>query len=289
MQEIASDNETVIGEKQAAGVPAGSWLAAGAPWHAHLLFLVPGVATAAYINQRGWGIFETLPWIVALIVAMAGWFAWSIAWSILSVGSIGVRLIYWTIGLVGLLATVLAVTGWPDSPDQLALGVGHLGIGWALPMVLVRRRGWHLARVPRPAAEGSFAKPPSWQFSIGDVLVLMAGLSIFLGLLLASESYSWQEVVLEALVLLSGTVILLVGLSWRSIWWAAIVSVLFAAAIYLVSVGVLNPESLTQPKPLLLAAMVFGPTVGLLLAAIGLVRSCGYRLQKSNGTRESSD
>ncbi len=283
MPEIASDNETTIaaaGENRAAGQAGRSWLAAAAPWHAHLLFLVPGMATVAYINRRDWGMFEAIAWIIALIVAMAGWYAWSIAWSILSVGSIWVRLVHFAIGLAGMLAAVLAVTGWPDSPDQLALGVGHLGVGWALPMVLVRRRGWQLHRLARPTAEGSIPKVPFWQFSIGDLLVLTGGLSIFLGLLLANRSHPWQEVVLEVLLLVSGAVILLVGLSWRSFWLAAIVSVLFTAAIYLVTVGVLNPDALKQPKELLLATVAFGPAVGLLLAAIGLVRSCGYRLRR---------
>lgn len=285
MMENASENETAIasaGENHATGEPARSWLAATAPWHAHLLFLVPGVATVAYINHRDWGMFEAIPWIIALAVAMAGWYAWSIAWSILSVGSIRVRLVHFTIGLVGLLATVLAVTGWPDSPDQLALGIGHLGIGWALPLVLVRRRGWQLKRLARPAAEGSPAQTPFWQFSIGDLLVLTTGLAIFLGLLLANRSHPWQEVVLEALLLVAGAVILLVGLSWRSFWLAAIVSVLFTIAIFLVTVGVLNPDALTRPIDWLLAAMIFGPAVGLLLAAIGLVRSCGYRLRRGS-------
>jgi hypothetical protein len=271
-------------EAKPASPASSDWLAAAAPWHAHLLWLVPAVATVTYLNNRDWGMFEAIPWIIALAVAMTGWYAWSIAWSVLSAGRIGGRLAYLAIGMGGMLGTLMATTGWPNEPDQFALVVGHLGVGWAVPMILVRRRGWQLARLPRPEPTGLAATTPFWQFSIGDLLVLTAGLAIYLGLLLANRSHPWQEVLLEVLLLVSGTGIVLVGLSWRRFWLAAVASTLGTATLFLITVAAVNPDALAQPAELQLAVVVFGPAVVLLLAAIGIVRSCGYRLQRGNYT-----
>lgn len=255
-------------------------LAGAAPWLAHVLWFVAVLATLEYVERRDWGMLEAIPWVIGLFVALAGWYAWSITWSILSSGPIGWRLAYLALGLAGSLACASSLIGWPSEPEQATLLVARLAIGWGVPMILVRRRGWQLARSPRPERAGFSATTPFWQFSIGDLLVLTAGLAIYLGLLLANRSHPWQEVLLEVLLLVSGTGIILVGLSWRRFWVAAVASTLGTATLFLITVAAVNPDALEQPKELLLATIIFGPAVGLLLTAIGLVRSCGYRLQR---------
>jgi uncharacterized membrane protein YuzA (DUF378 family) len=258
--------------------PASEWLAQLAPWHVQLLWLALGMTTAAYLKYRDWGMFEVIPWMIGLVVALAGWYAWSITWSVLWVGNIWSRAIYLLLGLAGVLAVGIAATEWPSSPDQLALVMARVAVGWVVPMILLRRRGWRVQQLlPEPMLR-TRATHSFWQFSIGDLLVLTAGSSSYLGLMMANASLSWQEVVLEMLLLVCTTGILLVGLSWRRFWLAALASLAGTTALNLAVLAALNPDAFKQPRELLLASLILGPAFVLLLAAIAIVRRYGYRL-----------
>jgi uncharacterized membrane protein YuzA (DUF378 family) len=260
--------------------PAAEWLVQLAPWLVQLLWFALGTSTAAYLKSRDWGYLEVIPWLIALFIALAGWYAWSITWSILGVGSIWSRAIYLLLGLAGVLAVGITATEWPSSPDLLALIMTQAAVGWAVPMILLRRRGWRIRAVVPPEDTADLRARNYWQFSIGDLLVLMAGSSIYIGLMMAHPPISLAEALLEILLLVCTTGILLVGLSWRRFWLASLASLLGTAALNLTVVAVLNPDAFKRPTELLLAAIILGPAFVLLHAAIAIVRRRGYRLAR---------
>jgi hypothetical protein len=188
------------------------------------------------------------------------------------------RLVYVVVGLVGLVAIVVWAIEPADTSSQFLLFVARINVGLVVPMVLVRRRGWRLY-VLDPDASSARRVQHVWQFSIGDLLVLTAGSAIFFGLMMARESHPVGEILAECLMIVCPTGILLVGLSWRRFWQAAMAALVGTAALVVGAVCLMNPETIERPRELIIMLIVLGPAVVALLVAIGTIRWFGYRLQ----------
>jgi hypothetical protein len=152
----------------AAGNPViNRWRAAAAPWVVQAMWLAAGLTTVVYLKIRDWGMFEIIPWLIGLIAAAAGCFAWLVAWGILAAGSVVWRLVYVVVGLVGLVAIVVWAIEPADTSSQFLLFVARINVGLVVPMVLVRRRGRRLFVIVHDATSARRVQHV-WLISIGD-------------------------------------------------------------------------------------------------------------------------
>jgi hypothetical protein len=219
-------------------------------------------------------MFEAIAYMIAAAFAMSAWLAWSIAWTLLARQSLAQRLL-----LLGSSAAAILVVAdwifewWQEGEWQLLLALARVAVGFALPLALMRWRGWEIQWRPgdRPV-----------QFSIGDLLLLTAGAAAFMGILLARRNFGLQsqsgEIAAECVIVVCGMVFLILGMTARRFVVAALVCLLVALAVIVAAIATVDPAPLARPSEWLLIVLICCPAMAAMLGAIGLARWWGYRL-----------
>jgi hypothetical protein len=203
-------------------------------------------------------------------IALTGWVT---LWFTLSRDPFRWRILYFVIGFGGLLTLIQFAGGewridgewgWPVQFAKLIVGVATL-------LVIVRRWGFRLSANDSTAV-GRDTSAGQFQFSIGDLLVAITGVAIFVALVISDGQSVREDVLITGSFVLTVVGVSVLLLSLRRIWIAiAICLVIIPAvgysAMWVASVG-------GWPWELSRAAGA------CLLIAAGALRLCGYRLKR---------
>src|SRR5262245_22611358 len=190
-----------------------------APWFIQWLWLAAGVAAVGYFNNRNWVMFEAIPFVIAVAFALTAWLQWCIAWAILARRSVAHRLGYVATGILAILVVFDWILDWRhNNTNQLVVAMARLAVGFTVPLVLVYWRGWRieLSSTNTPELSSSCRR----QFSIGELLLLTAGIAVLLWLTVAqrdvlSGHVPWGELLTEMVLVACGTMFVVVGLAAR--------------------------------------------------------------------------
>jgi hypothetical protein len=183
-----------------------------------------------------------------------------------------VRLGYFALGLACVAGLMECILRFENQPALVLMGAGFI-VGWSLPLVWLRRRGWQIAIAPAASGRHSL-----WQFTIGDILIATTQASALLGLLLAAAPrFSAGELVLLGLLIVGSPPVAIIPLHWRRFWLAALFCLVLCAVLTVVPVWWLA-ENYSWTEVGVLLGVVGAAAVSLLCAG-GSLRWMGYRLQ----------
>jgi len=157
-------------------------------------------------------------------------------------------------------------------------------IALAVPNILLRRRGWRIAI--GKDLRSRFFRRESWQFSIADILILVTGLAVVLGLQVGHRPSIFESVLIGGVSIIVAPVAVYSILSWRRMWLAALSSIAFGVLFTVIidaATWHITWQSLLEIFSYIVAVFLVG-----LWSSLGWMRFVGYRMSVLAETHSDS-
>lgn len=249
-----------------------NWQATATPWIILVAWLAAAGVAVLYVMTRSWGFLENLLPLIMIMASLMAFATWLTAWSWLGESSVRSRLAFYLAGTLSMLAITGPLFRW-DQREAMAAASQFL-VGLAIPNLLLRRRGWRIALAP--AATRSPWRRELWQFSIGDILIVVTGFAAILGLQAAHRASVFESLLLGVVAVVGAPMTACLILSWRRIWIAALTSTAVAmqfTVLIVVANWHFTWESLVEAFLYISAVFLVG-----LWGTLGAMRFVGYRM-----------